>query len=382
MTSSSPRILLLGDYSNCQRTLATGLQRIGCDVTLISDGSQWQDCRRDIDISRRPGKIGGIELYFRMKYGIHRHLKGYDIVSIHDPNFVRLKPSRIRELYDRLRRENGAVFLNAMSTDLPFLDMLEAADSPLSYSEWFVDHKPSRMYLANPRKWDDWHQKDLADFQRHVYSTVDGGVAVLYEYYKGLEYGLSSERIAYGGIPIDTQALQPVAIPENIEKVKFFLGRDRNRMLLKGSDYLEEAARRVVEKYPGKAELTIVENRPFDEFITLLKDAHVVLDQIYSYTPATTALMAMAYGLNVVSGAEPEFYDFIGEHENQPIINAPLDLDALTETLSGIVLHPELIAERGRQSRLFVEKHNACETVARRYLNFWTERLNDKHLLL
>ena len=88
--------------------------------------------------------------------------------------------------------------------------------------------------------------------------------------------------------------------------------------------------------------------------------------------------MAMAYGLNVVSGGENAYYDFIGEYENRPIINAPIDLEELTATIEEAVMHPELIAERGRRSREFVEKHNECTLVARRYLDFWLSRTNKK----
>lgn len=170
----------------------------------------------------------------------------------------------------------------------------------------------------------------------------------------------------------------PVELPHAIDRVRLFLGRDRSRMLLKGSDLLEEAAKAVVTRHPDKAELVIVENRPFDEFANLLKSAHVVLDQIYSYTPATTALMAMAYGLNVVTGAENDYYDFIGEHDNHPIINAPTSLDKLIAVLENIVLHPEEIARRGKSSREFVEKHNDCVKVAQLYLDFWTSRITNK----
>ncbi len=131
-----------------------------------------------------------------------------------------------------------------------------------------------------------------------------------------------------------------------------------------------------MERHPGKAELTIVENRPYKEYIELLRSAHVVLDQAYSYTPATNALLAMAYGQNVVSGAEPEFYDFIGEHTNRPIINSPVEVDDMVAIFEKIILHPEQIRERGQRSREFVLKHNACETVARRYLDFWQSRLS------
>lgn len=372
------KILLLGDYSNCQRTLATGLRRLGCNVTLISDGSGWQGCHRDIDITRRPGKLGGFRLFLRLSTNLRRHLRGYDIVSVHDPNFLSLRPSLIKTVFNRLRRDNGAVFLNAMSYDIPFLDMLADPACPLRYSEWFVDGKPNRLYITRENEWHDWHKKPLKEYQQHFYSNIDGAVSVLYEYHLALQRTLPSDKIAYGGIPVDLDMFEPIKIPDHIDKVRLFLGRDRTRMLMKGSDLLEIAARKVVERHPDKAELVIVENRPFDEFITLLRSAHVVLDQIYSYTPATTALMAMAYGLNVISGAEDDYYNFIDEHDNRPIINAPIDLENLTDTIEQTVLHPELIAGRGRQSRRFVEKHNECTAVARRYLDFWKSVINNR----
>jgi hypothetical protein len=130
-----------------------------------------------------------------------------------------------------------------------------------------------------------------------------------------------------------------------------------------------------MDRFPGKCRLSIVENVPYSEYINSLCASHVVLDQIYSYTPATNALIAMSRGLNVVSGGESDYYNFIGERENHPIINAPTNLDDLTDVLSDVVAHPELIAERGRRSREFVLKHNAAEIVAKRYLDFWTSKL-------
>ena len=370
------KVLLLGDYSNCQRSLATGLRRLGCDVTLVSDGSSWQGCERDIDLTRRPGKLGGLELYIRLSTTLRRHLRDYDIVSVNDPNFVSLRPALLRKVFDRLRRDNGAVFLNAMSYDVPFLDMLADPDCPLAYSEWFTAGRPTRLFKAAADEWSLWHTEAMTRYHSYVYDHIDGAVSALYEYHCALERVLPPEKIAYGGIPVDLDSFSPVALPDDIGKVRLFLGRDRSRMMVKGSDLLEQAARTVIDRHPGRAELTIVENRPFGEFVTLLRNAHVVLDQIYSYTPATTALMAMAYGLNVVSGGEDDYYDFIGEYENRPIINAPIELDALTDTLENIVLNPGLIAGRGRRSRRFVEKHNDCVTVASRYLDFWTSRLN------
>jgi hypothetical protein len=138
-------------------------------------------------------------------------------------------------------------------------------------------------------------------------------------------------------------------------------------MTIKGTDRLETAARRAIERHPGKAELVIVENRPYKEYIELLKSAHVVIDQAYSYTPATNALLAMANGQCTVSGGEPEYYDFIGETgpgANRPIFNAPIDVDAMTALFEQIITHPQQLRERGLRSREFVVKHNSATTVA------------------
>jgi len=336
------------------------------------------DCDRQINLRREPGLTGAVRYVLELVSGLYGNLSGYDIVAVHDPNFVDLKPGKLRRVFDILRRRNCSVFLTAMSTDIAYLSMLQDPDMPLRYSEWFIGKQDSPWMIENRNRWNDWHSEALVDYQTYALHNIDGAVSVLYEYQLGMERWLGKDRVAYGGIPIDTQRFTPVELPDSIGKVRLFLGRDRNRMAMKGTDLLETAARKVVGKHPDKAELVIVENRTFGEFSELLRSAHVVLDQIYSYTPATTALMAMAYGLNVVSGAEPEYYDFIGEKNNRPIINAPIELDPLTDTLEQIVLHPELIRERGLRSREFVVKHNRCELVAQRFLNFWTKKLREK----
>ena len=52
------RILLLGEYSNVHATLAKGLKALGHDVTVLSNGDFWKDYPRDINLSRRPGRLG------------------------------------------------------------------------------------------------------------------------------------------------------------------------------------------------------------------------------------------------------------------------------------------------------------------------------------
>lgn len=370
---NQPKILLFADYSNFHNTLAKGLRKLGCDVTVVSDGSAFMECQRDIDISRRPGKVGGLMLAARLYGPLHSKLKNYDIVSFRDPACLDLRPHRIQWFLQRIMRENKKCFLSYISTDIPFLDMLEAQDSPLRYSEWFIDGQPNRLRLEDSEQWDGWHAPAMRTLNEYFYSHIDGIVTSLYEYHLSARRKFPEEKIAYGGMPIDTESIAPVEMGKPV-KVRIFLGRDRRRKLQKGSDILEIAAKNVLARHPDKAELVILENRPREEYMEVMRSCHLVLDQLYSYTPATMALESMASGLSVVSGAEPEYYDFIGEKENFPIINAPLSLEPLEKVIEEAVMKPEDFERRGRQSRAFVEKHNDMKVVARRNLEFWLNR--------
>lgn len=373
------RILLLGDASNCHRTLATGLRQLGQEVVVASDGTMWMDTERDIDLLRRhSGKLGGLELWWRVKHRLHQQLQGFDIVAIHNPIFLCLRPHRCRYIFDRLRRENRSVFLTALGTDTPYIEECLSPHSTLRYNEFRHYGSPAPLAIEHPETEQAWLTPPLQPHCSHIYAHINGAVAALYEYHLSIRRVLPPQKCAYGGIPIDTDAITPVGIPERPGKVRLFLGRHNYRMTIKGTDRLETAARRAIERHPGKAELVIVENRPYKEYIELLKSAHVVIDQAYSYTPATNALLAMANGQCTVSGGEPEYYDFIGETgpgANRPIFNAPIDVDAMTALFEQIITHPQQLRERGLRSREFVVKHNSATTVARRFLTFWQSRL-------
>lgn len=347
---------------------------MGHEVTIASNSYGDVCTPRDIYLKRGKGKIGGLLHYISLKYLLHTRLKGYDIVAINDPHFTALQPSLLKNLFDRLRKENGSLFYTAMSTDIFFLKMLEDKNSPLRYSEWFINGNPSPWYINNTDRWNNWHNTELQDYQKHFFKNIDGAVAVLYEYYKGLEYALPTHKISYGGIPIVTESIPVKPVGEN-NKIKILLCRDSNRRLLKGSDILLNGAERILRKYPDKVELNIAENLPYNIFIEELGRNDIILDQVYSYTPATTALLAMAMGKTVISGGESDYYRFINEHSNFPIINASLDIDSLSRQIDQLVTNPGLIGENGRKSIDFVKKHNDSHVVARRFLSFWVSKL-------
>lgn len=368
------RILLMGDASNYHRTLAGGLRSLGHEVTVASAGSGWMRTDRDIDLSRPcGGKLGGALLWAKARRLLPR-LSGYDVVQIVSPNFLELRPHRIRSVFDELRARNGAVFLTALGNDSRYVEF--AGDpSRLRYSEWQVGGAPTRHAVEAAQTRREWLGEELRLHDNYIYSNIDGIGTALYEYHACCREMRDAPDLQYCGIPVDTATVERTCCLDVPSKVRIFVGVQRGRMAEKGTDRMLAAAQEVVARHPDKSELVVVENRPYDEYIALMTSSHVMLDQLYSYTPATNALLAMARGMTVLSGAEPEYYDFIGEHENHPIVNALPDDEALRRQIEEVVMHSDRLPQTGTQGRKFVMKHNDSQVVAKRFLELWQRNL-------
>ena len=369
------KILLMGDASNFHRALSVALREKGHDVVVASNGSRWMRTERDIDISRPAwGKVGGAALWAKIQW-IKRRLTGFDIVQIVNPVFVELRPEKVARLFDHLRQNNRRVVLTALGDDTPYIRLCDDT-SALAYNEWHNPDGSPTPHAAN--SWhlhDAWLTEPLLSHCEKVYSEIDGATTALYEYDLACRRTIGSDRVAYTGIPVDAQGITPVNADSVPTRLRLFIGLQRGRMEEKGTDRLLEAAKKVAAEHPAKCELVVVENKPYAEYIELMRSSHVMLDQIYSYTPATNALLAMATGLITVSGGENDYYDFIGETENRPIVNAVPDDDGLRRIITDIVTHPERFPEISRRSREFVLKHNDSTVVADRFLTFWNKIL-------
>ena len=370
------KILFAGDASNLHNCLAQQLRQMGHDATVASDGSRWMDTRRDIDLTRRPGKLGALRYLYDIQRALPR-MKGYDIVEIASPIFLRLKPHRIARVFDYLKANNHRIVLSALATDKVYYDACHDGHT-YRYSDYMLGDEPS-PYVASSeyimQQQENWKAAFMSEHSDHIISGIDGAVACLYEYYTAYK-PILGDRVVYGGIPIDIDTLSYRPLELIPDKVRLFIGIQRDRHVIKGTDRLLAAMKRVHDRYPGITEIEVVENLPYDEYTRRMRDSHVILDQLYSYTPGTNALIAMAQGLVAVSGAEPEYYDLIGETFNKPIVNvSPLVEGDIDRQLSWIVENRDQLPQMARRSRAFVEKHNAAPIVARRYLDFWESLL-------
>lgn len=368
------KVLFIGDYSNFHARLAAELRRRGHEVTVMSEGSHGMDTPRDIDITRRPGIIGSFAYLYRL-FQLMPQMSGYDVVQIINTNFLELKPGRIRYFFRHLKRTNGMVSLALAGTDPVFVNACTRTDT-FRYSEHRLGYR--RSPYAERDKYAEycWMHPTLQAYAHYVYDNVDCAVSALYEY-DAASRPLLDERLAYIGLPVDVDAFKQYRRPDNepVKPYHILAGVKETMTLQKGSLLLLDAARKIEAEQPGLCVVDEARNLPYTEYLKKFADADIVLDQIYSFTPAMAALQAMAAGKIAVSGGEEEYYDFIGEPSLRPIVNIDPTGDDIQTVLRRLMSDPADMQRRRREGIALVEKHNRVQTVTDRLLEHWEKYL-------
>lgn len=371
------KILLLGEYSNVHNTLAEGLRALGHQVTVASDGDSWKNYPRDINLERRKGKIGGISLVAKL-YSLLPSWRGYDVVQLINPIFVELKAERLFAIYHYLRQHNKCVILGAYGMDYYWVHTC-SHEKPLRYSDFNIGDKV-RTDADAIKEQRDWLGTPKGVLNQLIAVDCDAVITALYEYH-----------VCYQPkFPTKTHFIPlPIKMPESTDihiqddgKLRFFIGISKNRSEYKGTDIMLKAAQNIQTKYPDRVKLNIAEGVPFAQYQQLLNGSDAILDQLYSYTPAMNALLAMSKGIINIGGGEPESYELLKETQLHPIINVQPTYESVYDALEQLVLHPECIDKLKQQSMEYVRRHHDYLKVAKEYVNIYNKVLTRRDYLL
>jgi len=373
-------LLLLGEYSNVHATLAQGLRALGHQVTLISDGDRWKNYPRDIDLTRRSTHTIDTLRYLLRCARIIPRLRGYDIVQLINPIFLDLRANKILPFYNTLRRHNRKIILCAFGMDHYWVKTCLDAKT-FRYSDFNIGthlrtHEPCAAPFIR-----DWLQGPKANLNIHIAQDADHIVTGLYEYDACYRPHFPT-KTTYIPFPINIQETNPSgAIPTSLsgqgqgERLSFFIGIQATRSQYKGTDIMLRALQRLQRDYPTQVQITQVQSLPYAQYIQLLSQSQILLDQLYSYTPAMNALAAMAKGLVVVGGGEPENYQILHEDTLRPIVNVLPTEEDVYHKLQQLVLHPQNIPTLARQSIQYIQKHHDHIKVAQQYQQLYNQLL-------
>ena len=366
------KILLFGEYSNVHNTLSRALKSLGHNVFLISDGDGWENYDRDYDLKRISySKVGSVKYTFDL-LKILPKLRGFDVVQIINPVFIKMKIGKNKLLFDYLKTYNKRVFAGVFGSDY-YIVKGSIDNSILKYSEYNYNGKRNNDPLLLDQI-NGWIYSDKKELTKYVMKNCDGIIASLYEYFKIYEHFLP-RKVKYIPLPIVTNTDNNKLHKDPTEKINILLGIQKRRESIKGTQVIRPIIEKVAQRNRDKCNLTIVDSVPYNEYLNILEETDILIDQLYSFSPSRNPLIAMNNGIVVESGGEEEYYNFHKEKSLRTIINITPDINQMESIFENMINNKDDIYKRSKDGIEYVNKYHNHIDVANQYLEFWQSLL-------
>ncbi|OMQ08771.1 glycosyltransferase [[Flexibacter] sp. ATCC 35103] len=372
------KILLVGEYSRLHNSLKEGLEALHHEVKIIATGDSFKQFPVDYSIFPRYFlknkflvflnkilfRLLKIDLQLAEK-GIRfwlflPQLKNYDAVQLINSNAIETYPFFSKFLLNKLFNQNKKSFLLVCGEDTPIIDFMLKDTGKYSILTPLLEDRKLKSSYSFSLKYTQKNYRSLYDF---IQSKVNKTIVSDLDY----KIPLSEETLIPNPVNTDKICFEPFSITK---EVVIFLGENNTSSIKKGTHYFTEALEIIQKKYGEKVRIIKTENTPYNIYITLFRNAHIVLDQVFSYDQGYNALEAMAKGKVVFTGAETEFINYYNLTE-KVCINALPDVDYLVQELSFLIENPEEIVAIGKRARTFIEKEHDYVKIAEKYLSVW-----------
>lgn len=362
------KILLVGEFSGFHNGLKKGLEKLGHTVKLAGSPDGFKEIPVDINLwpNKKYKKSKIIYALFKQFTILNRikNLKGYDVIQFISPmKFNNSLPvyglNFNKYVYNKLLKQNNKSFLVSCGSD-PIYKM--KGIKHLDYNPIEPNYKKSNRNLSSSI------EKKKLKWNIELASKINGVIPAFYHYEIG--YKQTNKRINLSKViqmPISTTeySYQPNEVGK---KIKILHGITRSGF--KGSGYIIEVLEKIEKNYPDQVDIEIVERLSLNDYLGHVKNTNILMDQCNSYGYGINALIGMAYGKVVLSGAEDEVLDSLGVKEC-PVINIKPNVDDIYNKIENIVLNKNGIVNHGEWSRKYVVEMHDSKVIAQKYLEFW-----------
>lgn len=361
-------VLIVGEFSAFAKNLALGINSIpGNECVVFSYKDGFKDIAQDsrsytyqkpynlkfLGITLRgTNKITGRKLYKQFQKDIS-NFKGYfDAVFIISYTLLREESNHSVPLFSKsdilkVVKDPNKVFMSSCGGDRAF------------YQFALNDRRFNTVYkdpnVIKPR---------YKLLESEALSIVKKVIPMSYQYHEAYKlYANQFELTKPIPLPFDSTTVQAKTQYCVNNKIVIFNGSLRPT---KGSVFIDEAVKRIAEKYPDR--VVIRKDRlPYQKFLSFLKEIDIYIDLCTDYDYGMSAIAAMLAGCVVLSGNEPETGKAFG-WDDIPVIPACPDADQIFDAIEDLILHPDKIEEIGRKSVEYARLRHDCKSLAPIYM--------------
>ena len=361
------KIALIGEFSGVHAGLKKGLEALGHHVDIYSNGDAFKKIKSDKALYPVFGGffdklnyyLFGFPKLFRMIS------KNYDAIQIINPHVITgVKNSSIYYKYsiDIFKKNKGIKSLAVVGCEANTqrgLSALVRSPCPGCLKDYNLPRCP---FISKNNTKITRHAENFAD---HIIPLGGPSYAKSYSHHPKYKY-------------IIPFAVDISMIPnrQNYPSGKIKILHGINRAGFKGSDIILDALKKIEHDHPESFEVIIPDKLPFDEYIKMLSNVNVVVDQLYGDGLGMNALYSMGAGCVV-------FTCFDRIHiENLDLTDAPaIQIGATVEEIYQQIFElknwsVENFNTTGEKSRQFVLDHYSPIKVAKQVLEYWTSTRN------
>ncbi len=378
------KILLVGEYSGFHNSLKKGLTNLGHEVTIIAHGDGFKNYPVDINLGIKYFKknrllnfikngfytffkidISMLELRNQFKKTVPL-LEKYDAIQFINSIAFLGTPKTEKVLFNGITEYNKNTYLHGGSMETPWVDYMLNKHESFSSLTPYIENKSLKNEFQYALKYTKPNYKKHFDF---IHKQIKGIIPSDIDYeivYKGTLKALNMIPT-----PIDLSKLKFIPLDLS-NKINIFCGINTTNQLAKGIPYFLDALDIIKKKYPDKVTIKVTRNLPYDEYMKVYNESHILLDQCLSYDQGYNGREAMARGKVVVSGANEDFKNYYNLTEvTMPLVEARPDVDYLVNKLSELIENPDKMLAISKRARKFIEQHHECTEVAKKYLKAW-----------
>ncbi|AVM52297.1 glycosyltransferase [Bacteroides zoogleoformans] len=370
------RILIIGEYSGFSKYLCRGFHRVGVEACAFNwgdtfkkivsepgsvtiDTSNYQLFGKDIKGSHYVRRFFS---YIKMKRIIKKKKHYYDCALIVNPTFIKnndglwYDPLPTIEEVKSMLVEKEMIFLSACGNDFIFNSFLP------------FRKKTSEFYIKKYQGQIETTKKQFLN----ILDSIRGVIPVMVDYADAYRYFQTEYNYKiFNTIPLPYDVKLKVETKERCGKINIFHGVTRSKE--KGSEIIIKALKIIAERYNDKVTINIVSHLPLNEYLAIMRDADIIIDQCYAHSYGMNTIEALSMGKVVLSGNEPEnMQEFTINY--CPVVNICPTVDSILTELDILINDPSKIDMISKESIDYALNLHDCKNIALKYINLFSKQ--------
>jgi len=360
------KLLLLGEYSGLHSNLNLICKEFGIDSFFSGSANGFRKLQSDLSFeSNIPGIFGRALTALNPIFNLHK-LTNFDVVQA--ITFEQFHPLI-----------NDWLLKCILKTAERKFSLITGCDSFLNnyLSQKHVYPEICKECLRFDLKMETCVTKKYRSVmsQNLLYTLSDRLIPMQIEYLNAFkDTCYTSKTTKVHRLPIYLKNFSPHKKKQINVRKKLRVLHGLNRYGFKGTRIVEECCALLKKKNKSNILIDIKGKMPLLEYLEIIKDYDLIIDQLYMESWGYNALFAMAQGIPVISCTTDNALNAIGIHFN-PFISIKPNAESLLNTLEFLSENYKLRNEYSEKSFNFIFNEHSHETIINQFLKTWKTNL-------